>query len=334
MNYVYFGSTGVQVSEICLGTMTFGNEADESVSQEIMDRAFDAGVNFFDTADVYNRGRTEEIIGRWLPERREQIVLATKAHFPTGKGVNDRGSSRRHIVLSLEQSLKRLHTDWVDVLYLHHWDEHTAIEESLAALSQLIDQGKVLYAGISNFAAWQAMKTVATAAAHGFAKIAVTQPMYSLLKRQAEVEILPMALDQNIAVCPYSPLGAGLLTGKYQRNEQGRIDVNPMYQERYKDSVHRQVSDRFVAHANERGITPSALALRWVLTHPAVSSAIIGARNLEQLNAALECSEVTLTAEERDVISSFSPEPPLPTDREKAAFLPFPPKKASTEKAG
>jgi aryl-alcohol dehydrogenase-like predicted oxidoreductase len=329
MKYGYFGRTGIKVSEICLGTMTFGNEADEDASRAMMDRAFDAGVNFFDTADIYNQGRTEEIIGRWLPERREQIVLASKVYFPTGEGVNDRRSSRRHIVRGVERSLKRLQTDWLDVLYLHHWDDKTPIEESLSALTHLVDRGKVLYVGISNFAAWQAMKAVAVAREHGFAPIAVTQPMYNLLKRQAEVEILPMALSEGLAVCPYSPMGAGLLTGKYQRKESGRIDVNPMYQERYKDPVHREVSDRFVAHAAERGVAPAALSIAWVLSHPAITSAIIGARNLEQLEAALEATTISLTPEDRQEISALSPEPPLPTDRERAAIQPHPPKKAT-----
>ena len=153
MRYVNFGKTGIRVSEVCLGTMTFGKEANEAASVAIMNRAKEAGINFFDTADIYNKGITEEIVGRWLGPHRKDIVLASKVHFPTGPGPNEYGSSRRHIALGVEESLKRLQTDWLDILYLHHWDENTALEESLSALASLVTQGKVLYVGVSNFAA-------------------------------------------------------------------------------------------------------------------------------------------------------------------------------------
>ena len=169
MKYVAFGKTGIRVSELCLGTMTFGNEADEDASRGIMDRAFERGVNFFDTADVYSRGTTEEIVGRWLNGRRKDVVLASKVHYPTGKGVNERGSSRLHILHGVENSLKRLQTDYLDLLYLHHWDDETPIEESLSAMDHLVQQGKVLYCGVSNFSAWQTMKTVDCAKANRFA---------------------------------------------------------------------------------------------------------------------------------------------------------------------
>lgn len=324
MRYVPFGRTGIKVSEICLGTMTFGKEADEGESIRIMERAFEAGVNFFDTADVYNRGLTEEIVGRWLGPRREQIVLASKVYFPVGKGVNERGSSRLHILRGVECSLKRLKTDWLDVLYLHHWDEDTPIEESLRAITLLVDQGKVLYAAVSNFAAWQTMKAIAVARAEGLVPIAAIQPMYNLVKRQCEVEILPMARSEGLAVCPYSPIAAGLLTGKYQRKEQGRIDVNPMYKERYKDPLYMEISTRFVRFAQERGYQPAALAVAWVTSHPDVTSAIIGARNAEQLEVALSSQAIVLNEAARDEITALSIEPPLATDRERGAFVPFP----------
>ena len=165
MQYVPFGKTGIRVSEVCLGTMTFGKEADEASAIEIMDRSREAGINFLDTADVYNKGLTEAIIGRWIGPHRDQIVLASKVHFPTGPGPNDYGSSRRHIVRGVEASLKRLQTDWLDILYLHHWDERTAIEESLGAITTLVEQGKVHYGGVSNYSAWQTMKAVAVAQA-------------------------------------------------------------------------------------------------------------------------------------------------------------------------
>ena len=322
MKYVPFGNTGVKVSEICLGTMTFGNEADEPVSVSIMDCALERGVNFFDTADVYNGGATEEIVGRWLSGRRDQIVLASKVHFPTGKGVNERGSSRLHILNGVEASLRRLRTDRLDVLYLHHWDDATPIEESLSAMTHLVDRGKVLYCAVSNFSAWQTMKAIAAADENGFAPIVAIQPMYNLLKRVAEVELLPMAEAEGLAVCPYSPMGAGLLTGKYQRNESGRITTNAMYQERYRNPEYMEISTRFVEHALSRGLPAAALSVSWVLSHPAVTSAIIGARNLEQLEMALGSAEIELEEPARAEITALSIDPPLATDREKASFVP------------
>ena len=324
MKYVAFGKTGIRVSGLCLGTMTFGNEADEDTSQGIMDRAFDAGVTFFDTADVYTHGTTEEIVGRWLSGRRQEIVLASKVHFPTGKGVNDRGSSRLHIIQGVENSLRRLQTDYLDILYLHHWDDHTPIEESLSAMTHLVQQGKVLYCGVSNFSAWQTMKAVSCAQAAGFAPVVAVQPMYNLVKRVAEVEILPMAESEGLAVCPYSPLAAGLLTGKYHRGERGRITHHPMYRERYKDHIYMEAAGTFVDHAQSLGFSPASLAVAWVLSHPAVTSPIIGARNLEQLEGALAGCELELSEEARASIGVLTPEPPRATDREdpKALHLP------------
>ena len=319
MQYVDFGKSGVRVSEVCLGTMTFGKESDETTSIAIMDRSLDAGINFFDTADIYNKGATEEIVGRWMGPHRDGIVLASKVHFPVGPGPNDYGSSRRHIVRGVEASLTRLKTDWLDILYLHHWDEHTAIEESLGAVTTLIEQGKVHYAGVSNFSAWQTMKAVAVSQARQFAPVTCVQPMYNLVKRQAEVEILPLAQHENLAVCPYSPIAAGLLTGKYLRGEGGRIKDHPMYTERYKRDEYSKIAARFVDYAKAHGRTPSALATRWVIDHPAVTSAIIGARNLDQLNQALECVDFRLAPEDRAEITALSVDPPLATDREPMA---------------
>ena len=321
MNYVYFARTGVRVSELCLGTMTFGKEADEATSRAIMDRAVDAGINFFDTANVYNKGLTEEIVGRWMGERRKDLVLASKAHFAVGDGPNDRGSSRRHIVLEVEKSLKRLQTDWLDILYLHHWDSNTALDESLAALDYLVRQGKILYGAVSNFSAWQIMKAVAMAERKGFAPVVAVQPMYNLLKRQAEVEILPMAQSEGLAICPYSPMAGGYLSGKYQDGEKGRMDVNAMYRSRYGKTEYRDVSDRFVAYARERGYAPSALAVAWVIAHPAVTAAIIGARDLTQFEAGLKSADIALTPEQRSEITALSIDPAPATDRSEATTM-------------
>lgn len=315
MDYVNFGPTGIRVSPLCLGTMTFGKEADRPTAFAIMDRAFDRGINFFDTANIYNKGVTEEMVGEWLGPRRHAVILASKVHFATGDGPNDRGSSRRHILIEVERSLKRLRTDWLDILYLHHWDPHTPIEESLAGMTALVDQGKVHYCAVSNFAAWQTLKACAAAAARGFAPIVAVQPMYNLLKRQAEVEILPMAQSEGLAVCPYNPLAAGLLTGKYHRGERGRLSENEMYSLRYGDPSYHEIAGRFIEHAGALGRSPAALAVAWLLAHPAVTAPIIGARNLEQLDDTLGCLEIPLSPEERDRISALTPAPPVPTDR-------------------
>ncbi|MBN2310670.1 MAG: aldo/keto reductase [Candidatus Hydrogenedentes bacterium] len=315
MDYVCLGSSGIRVSELCLGTMTFGKEADEATSKVLMDRALDAGINFFDTANIYNEGRTEEIVGRWIGPHRDGLILASKVHFPTGDGVNDSGSGRRHILREVEKSLQRLQTDWLDIVYLHHWDEHTPIEESLAALTTLVEQGKVMYCGVSNFSAWQTMKAMAVSAANGFAPIACIQPMYNLVKRQAEVELLPLAASEGLGVCPYNPLAAGVLTGKYLRGEQGRLHESDMYKERYKDPSYAETAARFVDYAQANGLSPAALAVAWVLRHPAVTSAIIGARNLDQLNDTLGCLDIPLDADRRSKVSALAPAPPLATDR-------------------
>lgn len=316
MRYHVLGKTGVKVSELCLGTMTFGNEADEPTSIEIMNRALDAGINFFDSADVYNKGLTEEIVGRWLPAHRDEIVMASKVHFPSGPGVNDRRSSRRHIVMETEHILRRLQTDRIDILYLHHWDDDSAIEDSLAALDTLITQGKILYSAVSNFAAWQTVQTLAVARERRLAEPVCLQPQYNLLKRQAEVEILPMARAMSLGVCPYSPIAAGLLTGKYHRGEGGRIKTNAMYVERYKNPDYMDIAGRFVEYADGRGIDPSSLATAWVAAHPAVTSAIVGARNMDQFEKALGAADVSMDDAMREEISALSPTPPLATDRE------------------
>lgn len=322
MKYVYLGKTGIQVSEICLGTMTFGNESDEATSHAIMDRARDQGINFFDSAHNYNRGLTEEIVGRWIEPHRDKIVLTSKVYFPWGGGLNDQGTSRRNIIQSVERSLRRMKTDYIDLVYLHHWDEHTDIEQSLAALNTLVEQGKILYAGVSNFSAWQTVRAAATAKALGCPPIVAAQPMYSLVKRQVEVEILPMAHHEGIAVVPYNAIGAGLLTGKYLQDDgHGRLTETEMYRQRYDNPAYAEITKKFVTHARKKGHSPAALATRWVLSHPAVASVIIGARNLEQFADTMTCTEIDLSPEQRAEITALSIDPPLATDREPMAAV-------------
>jgi aryl-alcohol dehydrogenase-like predicted oxidoreductase len=318
MEYRTLGRTGIQVSPLCLGTMTFGREADEQTSAAIFQRCREAGVNFVDTANVYSGGRSEEIVGRLIADCRDEIVLTSKVGVQTGDDVNSGGLSRRHITRAVEDSLRRLNTDRLDVYFVHRFDERTPMEETLRALDQLVRDGKILHPGVSNWAAWQIARALGISAREALARFECIQPMYNLVKRQAEVEILPLAQAEAVGVICYSPLGAGLLTGKYgpdRRPEHGRLVDDQMYTRRYGDETYYQVADRFAAHAQEKGFDPAALAVAWVMSHPAVTAPIIGARNLEQLEGSLRALEIQMTPEWRAEIAALSIEPPLATDR-------------------
>lgn len=321
MEYVRLGRTGVLVSDVTLGTMTFGNEADEAMSRRIMDTAYERGINFFDGAHNYNKGATEEIVGRWMGSRRGDIILSSKIYFPSGGNRNDEGISRRNIIRACDKSLKRLQTDYIDLMYLHHWDDNVPIEDSLAALDTLAELGKIHYAAVSNFSAWQTMKAIGESRARQLIPIAVTQPMYSLVKRQAEVEIFPLAGHEGLAVVPYNAMGAGLLTGKYLEGSTGRLTETEMYRQRYSNPVYAEIATRFVAHARERGVSPAALAMAWVMAHPLVTSTLFGARNLEQFEDTLGCLDIRLSPDERAAITALSIDPPLATDREPMAAM-------------
>jgi aryl-alcohol dehydrogenase-like predicted oxidoreductase len=312
----WLGDTGVQVSTLALGTMSFGADADADAA--MYGAARDAGVLLFDCADVYRGGDSERSLGALVAGHRDQVVLATKAYFPTGPGPNDRGSSRYHLVRAVEASLKRLNTDRIDLFFLHRFDDHASIERTLRAVDQLVAQGKVLYLGLSNMAAWQAQAMLGTAALHGLEPAVALQPMYNLAKRQAESEILPMAAANRLAVFPYSPLGGGLLTGRYSRRERpadGRLVANDMYATRYGDEGNYALAERFVALAAEWGVHPVTLAVAWVRDHPAVTAPLLGARTLQQLQPALAAAELHLSAEQRAQISALSPAPAPATDR-------------------
>lgn len=335
MDYVFLGRTGIRVSELCFGTMSFGGDADEETSAALYARCRDAGVNFFDTADVYAGGASERILGKLMAHERDALVIASKAYFPTGKGPNDRGSSRYHLTRAVEASLRRLGTDRLDLLYLHYFDERTDPEETLRGVELLVQQGKVLHPALSNWSAWQSVLALGIQERRGWAKVACLQPMYNLAKRQAEVEILPMAAAQGLGVCPYSPLGGGLLSGKYvsagnaaasrdgaadeAESVSGRIRDNAMYASRYADPREHETAARFTRFAQERGVHPVSLAVRWVGSHPAVTSPILGARNVAQLAPALESVTVAMTPELRAEVSALSPTPPLATDRAEEA---------------
>jgi aryl-alcohol dehydrogenase-like predicted oxidoreductase len=315
MKFKPLGRSGVQVSELCFGTMSFGGDADEATSKAMYQACRDAGINFFDCADQYNNGRSEEILGRLIAGHRDDLVLTTKCFNPVSQDINARGTSRRHVVRAVEASLKRLGTDRVEVLFLHQFDRRTPIEESMRALEDLVRSGKVLYPAVSNYAAWQVQRAVDTQERNDWARLQVIQPMYNLVKRQAEVEILPMAEANGIGVIPYSPGAAGLLSGKYSGEANGRLKSNKMYEARYGEEWMFEVAEKFVAFCKERSLNPVATAVAWVGAHPAITAPIIGARNVEQLRDSLAAVDVPMTPALRDEITALSRTPPPATDR-------------------
>lgn len=307
MNYRTVGKTGVQVSSFCFGTMSFGGNADEATSKAMFQRCREVGINFFDTANVYSQGRSEEILGECLADCRDEMVLATKVFYPMGKDINARRLSRRHIMLEVEQSLRRLKTDRIDFYFVHLFDQNTPMEETLRTLDDLQAQGKILYPAVSNWAAWQIAKALGIAAREQLARFELLQPMYNLVKRQAEVEILPLAVSEQLGVISYSPLGGGLLTGKYgveKRPEQGRLVEEQRYTARYADDMNFVVADRFTTYAAEHGIHPATLAVAWVMSNPAITAPIIGARNVEQLEPSLAAPDVDMTPQTSLLIPS------------------------------
>ena len=315
MKYKLLGTTGVQVSELCYGCMSFGGDADEAISARMYRASRDAGINFFDTADQYNKGRSEEILGELARGHREDLVIATKSFNPTGEDVNARGNSRRHITRAVERSLKRLQTDRVEILYLHQQDALTPLEESMRALEDLVRAGKVLYPALSNHAAWQTQLALGLQERMGWARLQAIQPMYNLVKRQAEVEILPMAAANAVSVVPYSPAAAGLLSGKYLEKQSGRLVTNKMYEARYGEPWMHEVAAKFVAFCRSHGLHPVSTAVAWVAAHPAVTAPIIGARNVEQLQASLDSVKIEMSPALRAEIAALSRTPPPATDR-------------------
>jgi aryl-alcohol dehydrogenase-like predicted oxidoreductase len=318
MTYRFLGQTGVKVSTIAYGTMSFGGDADEEGSKALFEACRAAGVNVFDCADMYAGGRSEEILGRLIKDRREEVLITSKVYFPMGKDVNAMGASRRRVMYAVEASLRRLQTDRIDIYYIHRFDDRTPLEETLRAFDDLVAQGKIVYTGASNFAAWQVAKALGISAKEGLAAFACIQPMYNLVKRQAESEILPMAQAEGLGVFPYGPLGGGLLSGKYgvgRKPESGRLVTNKIYETRYRDALNFEVAERFTAFARERGFDPAGLAVAWAASHPAVTAPIIGARNTAQLAPLLAAADIPMTSELRAGISALSPEPASATDR-------------------
>jgi aryl-alcohol dehydrogenase-like predicted oxidoreductase len=316
MEYHTVGKTGIQVSNLCFGTMSFGGDADEETSKVLYKRCREAGINFFDTADVY--GRSEEILGECIAHERDEIVLTSKVFWNTSADVNARGLSRKHMMQGIENSLRRLKTDYIDFYFVHDFDEQTPMEETLRTLDDLQRQGKILYPAVSNWAAWQITKALGISAKEQLARFELIQPMYNLVKRQAEVEILPMAASEQIGVITYSPLGAGLLSGKYgvnKRPEQGRLVQNARYGDRYCADDDFVTAEQFTKYAQEHDVKPATLAVAWVMANPAITAPIIGARNLDQLEDSLAAADFNMTEEMYAEITNLSRTPSPATDR-------------------
>lgn len=308
------GKTGLKVTELCLGTMTFGNQANKKTSFEILDKAFNAGVNFIDTADAYplgknyeSAGTTESIIGEWMKGKRDDIVLASKCFMPTGNKPNDTGMSRKHIMSAIDKSLERLGTDYLDLYQIHKFDPETPIEEMMSAFDDLVDQGKIRYVGVSNWRAWQVAKANGIADRRNYSRVVSVQPRYNLLFRMIEEDLVPMALDEGVGIITYNPLAGGMLTGRYKGEtnpEEGSRfalgnNAGVLYQERYWQKTTFEVVDRYLAWCKEHGLDPISTAVHWVTQQPGITSAIIGASRAEQLEGSLRASDVAdLTEEE------------------------------------
>ena len=329
MHFRYLGSTGLKVSELCLGAMTFGRESREEVSRQIMDRFIEAGGNFIDTANVYSRGGSEEIVGRWLAgKRRDDLVIATKVRFPMGEGPNDVGLSRKHILSSVEQSLRRLGTEYIDLYQVHCWDHVTPLEETLSTLDTLVRSGKVRYIGASNYAGWQLQKAIDLSRRMGWEPFTCLQPQYNLLCRSTEWELLPVCANEGLGMIPWSPLRGGWLSGKYRRGMTApppgtRVEIaeEQGWSESWSNYNTEQtwrVVDALLAVAEEAGKTPAQVAINWLLQQPGVTAPIIGARTIEQLESNLGASGWSLSDEQIDRLNQAS-ELPLPYPYEQIA---------------
>lgn len=317
----FLGNTGLRVSSLCLGTMTFGKnqfgfgDLDLPAVKEMVFASLDAGINFIDTADIYAFGESEDLLGQALEGIRKDVVVATKVRFRMSDKPNEIGASRHHILNSVDASLRRLRTDYIDLYQIHIWDPVTPLEETLRALDDLVRWGKVRYVGASNFAAWQLMKALWVSDKNGWVRFSSLQPLYNLAFRDLETELVPLCLDQKLAILPWSPLAFGYLSGKYDRNQprpaSSRVD-GPLAQflPADWDRIYTIV-DILKEIASGHGVTPAAIALAWLLHKPGVTSVILGVRTMEQLRQNLAAAEVKLSAEEMARLDAVSatPEP-------------------------
>jgi aryl-alcohol dehydrogenase-like predicted oxidoreductase len=309
MNYRYMGRTGLKVSDLCFGAMTFGREADEQTSFQLLDRFVEAGGNFIDTADVYTRGVSEEIVGRWLKDKkRDDLVIATKVRFPMGEGPNEVGLSRKHILSGVEASLRRLGTDYLDLYQVHCWDSGAPLEETLSTLDQLVRQGLVRYIGASNFSGWQLQKAIDLSRQMGWEPFSCLQPQYNLLCRSTEWELIPVSLNEGLGVIPWSPLRGGWLSGKYRRGMDAPPSGSRVEKageegwseswEAYNNEHTWNLIDTLLAVAEAVDKSPAQVAINWLLQQPAVTAPIIGARNMKQLEDNLGASGWALSEEQ------------------------------------
>lgn len=298
---------GSPISPYCFGTMQFGGKADQAASHAMYDAARGAGINFFDTAYGYTDGRSETMLGEFVRPERDKVFVATKcAHPDNSKAVT--------IKRQFEESLARLGMDRVDLLYLHRWDDDTPLRETFEALARVVEAGTTRYIGVSNFAAWQVMKAARVAAEFGL-RIAMIQPMYNLVKRQAEVEIIPMAMAEGMAVVPYSPLGGGLLTGKYAGGQSGRLLDDPMYKARYGQGWMHSAAAALSEFAAELGVSPITLAVAWVARNPGIAAPIISGRSVEQMQPSLAAMSFEMDDDLYQRLCALTPTPPPATDR-------------------
>jgi aryl-alcohol dehydrogenase (NADP+) len=323
MDYVRFGSTGLRVSRICLGAMSYGEPAwrpwvlPEDASRPFIKRALERGITFFDTADMYSRGRSEEVLGRALRDftARDQVVIATKAFYPMSDDPNDRGLSRKHLMAAIDGSLRRLGTDYVDLYQTHRWDFDTPIEETLHALHDIVRAGKARYIGASSMMSWQFAKALYLADRHGWTRFASMQNHYNLIYREEEREMIPLCIEEGIAVIPWSPLARGFLAGNRKRGsrtatprEQSDAYAHGLY---YSDADY-EVADRVADVARQRGAAPAQLALAWLLRKPGVTAPIVGATKLEHLDQAIDALTIELTADEIRLLEEpYAPHPVL-----------------------
>lgn len=306
MDYRNLGNTGLRVSELCLGCMTFARESDEETSQRLIERFVDAGGNFIDTADHYSNGRSEEIVGEVLKGRRQDFIIATKVRFQMGSGPNDLGLSRKHIIDGCEASLRRLQTDYIDLYQAHCWDPYTPLEETLTAFDDLVHSGKVRYIGVSNFTGWQLMKALWLSDRNGWERFVCLQPRYNLVDRHVERELIPICCEEGLGVIPWSPLAGGFLSGKYRRDkampESARITHAephwPEAMERQGTERNWRVLDIVDQIAEGRGKSYAQVALAWLKAQPGVTAPILGARTVEQLEDNLGCLGWELSSEE------------------------------------
>ncbi|HEY1919463.1 MAG TPA: aldo/keto reductase [Streptosporangiaceae bacterium] len=303
------GSTGLRVSELALGAVTFGDTADLAASRRILDAYLDAGGNLIDTADAYGSGASEHVLGQLLGERRDQVVLCTKAGMATGTGPNERGATRRHLVTALESSLRRLRTDWIDLYQLHWPDPGTPQEETLSALADFVRAGQVRYIGASNYAGWQLAKGLGLSRLHGFPRYASVQGQYSLASRDSELDLLPLCAEDQVAFLAWGPLGGGVLTGKYTAGRPpaagSRLAQSPELALPLTDHV-VTLAATARAVAGELGRTPAQVALRWVLDRPAVTAALVGARTAGQLQENLGVRGWCLDTEHQQRLTAAS----------------------------